>query len=380
MIFMENSSVNKLFLFVLFTVVTFVYTVISHNFDVHIEYGMLFISFFISLSLFCINSKYLPYYIFLSVYFYVFSDNHTAMSPIDANKFYTEAFIESFYGDDHFSTVVATGYMYRLFSYFVNDNSPQILVSLNFIVHGLCVLFLLKCGRLFNRDYFSEKAFAFFGFMSPLLLSQMPYLIKDYFSVFFSILAFYYLIQYRIHNKYIYIVLAFFALITSMLFRVYSPIYTIMLIVITGNYSKYYIYGIVILLCSFFAVFGQNVIMYLAYSILAIYFIPNFLEVNNYLNLPFSTVESLLFFMVNAYVVYYLLMHMKKREIKIYITMISLIAITFAFTSIYRVTYSVSYDSSNGGGYLADNFFRKKLPIMYIFIFYFFNFRRLVRN
>ena len=377
---MENSSVNKIALLVLFIIVSSVYTVLSHNFDVHIEYGMLFISFFISFSLFCINGKYLPYYIFLSVYFYVFSDNYTAMSPIDANKFYTEAFIESFYGDEHFSTVVATGYMYRLFSYFVNDNSPQILVSLNFILHGLSVLVLLKCGRLFNREFFSEKAFAFFGFMSPLLLSQMPYLIKDYFSVFFSILAFYYWIQFCLHNKYIYVILALCAVIISMLFRVYSPIYTIILIVITGNYSKYYIYGIIILLCSLFAAFGHNIIMYLVYSVLAIYFIPNFFEVNNYLNLPFSTIESLLFFIANAYVAYYLLKHRRKKEIKKYITIILLIAITFAFISIYRVTYSVSYDSSNGGGYLADNFFRKKLPIMYIFIFYFFNFRRPIRN
>lgn len=330
------------------------------------DFKLLIISIACVTILTALEARYFIFYTIIFAYFAFITDYNIAMSPVDSQKFYAEAFYGGYFDKEHISTVIAVGWMYKLIAFLVNDTSPQVIVFINFFLHCYSIILLAKTIKIITKRN-ASLVFLMFGFFSPILLTQLPYLIKDYFSAFFAVLAFYlYVKYYKTEDKYV-MLLSIIAMIASMAFRVYSPVYVLILVMCTGVGRKYYLMCISLLMVGLVVTFGLVAIYYFLFSVLALLFIPNFLEVNNYIEHPFVTIESLIITSILLFTFCKLLVKRKYKELKIFFYIICLVGITYAFTSLYRITFT-SYEM-DGASYLADNFFRKKLPIMYIIIF-----------
>ncbi|GEM_PF-6999863 len=312
------------------------------------------------------EARYFFYYVAIFSYFSLFTDYSLAMSPIDAQKFYAEAFYGGYFDKEHISTVIAVGWTYKLISSLVNDTSPEIIVFINFFLHCLSIILLARIIKMITNKK-ANIVFLIFGFFSPILLTQLPFLIKDYFSAFFAVLSFYFFVKYYQSKAKICLVLSIVAMIASMTFRVYSPIYILIFVMCTGVYRKFYFITILSLMLGLVIAFGLKSIYYFLFSVLALLFIPNFLEINNFVEHPSVTIESLIITSCLLLMFCNLLIKKRKKELKNFVYIICLVGITYAFTSLYRITFT-SYEV-DGASYLADNFFRKKLPIMYILFF-----------
>jgi len=341
-------------------------TIILNLFSVEPAFKLLIISLVSIAILTTIEARYFIYYVLIFSYFNLFTDYSLAMSPVDSQKFYAEAFYGGYFDREHISTVIAVGWTYKLISSIVNDTSPQVIVFINFFLHCLSVILLTRIIRIINQKR-ASLLFVTFSFLSPILLTQLPYLIKDFFSAFFSILSFYFYVKYYKGSSKAFLIFSIIAMIASMTFRVYSPIYTVILMMCTGIYRKYYFMMILLLISGLVVTFGIKAIYYFLFSVLALFFIPNFLEINNFVENPSVTIESLVITCCVFLTLCNLLLKKNKVELKNLIYIIALIGITYAFTSLYRITFT-SYEV-DGASYLADNFFRKKLPIMYILFF-----------
>ncbi|WP_139119067.1 hypothetical protein [Pseudoalteromonas sp. BMB] len=301
------------------------------------------------------------------------------MSPIDSDKFYTEAFLYSYYGKEHVSTVVASGFTYKVLGFFINDQKPQLLVFINYLLHSISVVLLVKSGRLLYREAFNERLFAFFCFLSPLVFSQLSYFIKDYFSLFFAVLSFYLWVKVNEKFTFLKLVLLFLSIVLSMLFRVYAPVYILLLVISTGYLSRGYLYLTTFLSVGFISFFGLKSILFIFYGVLVVYFVPNFLNLDNFIVSPFSTLEGVVIFLVHLIIIFKITVTKDKEEAIKYFSMVMIIGLTLSLVSAFRVTYASGYDSI-GNAYIADNFFRKKIPVTYILLFYFFSTKFFLRK
>lgn len=358
--FYKNNSFLSKVIFFAFSVLSAFVLFYSFTFSPEIK---LLVSAFLCVTLLSIvEIKYFFYYVVIFSCFLFFTSNELAMSPIDSAKFYSEAFQGGYYDAGFVSTIVAVGATYSFLSSFLHDQNPQNLVVINFLLHCLSVVFLTRTLESDFEVRYNQKRliFSFFLFLSPILIVQLPLLIKDYFAVFFSTLSFYCFFNYLNHQRFFIFGVIF--LLCSMVFRVYSPIYIVMFLMVAGVGRKFYFLFIMLLISLLFITFGISSLYYFSYSFLAIFLIPNFLSFDNYIAQPLVTLESLFVSMMFVFRVVYLFVNHRHEEVKDVFCILILIAITYAFTSLYRINYS-DYDS---GSFLSDNFFRKKIPIVYV--------------
>ncbi|ODY32281.1 hypothetical protein BBM24_17755 [Vibrio parahaemolyticus] len=287
------------------------------------------------------------------------------MTPVDANKFYIEAFRGGYYNSDYLSTLVVTGKVFQFLSDFFWSKEPEVLVSVNYLLHCLTVIILLRTVK----DKVTNKYIVFFLFLSPLIVYHLPYLLKDYFAIFFVVCAYGIFVSWVKRANNLKLVLFILFLLLSMLFRVYAPFYLLMFFVISGQFIKLHWITISLLYMLMFFFFGKETLFYSLYSMIAIYAVPNFFELNNYVETPIVLIEGLFLFLLQLMVIAYAIINKDKLELNRYFKIIALITLVYAFTSAFRVNFSSSYVPT-GNIYLADNFFRKKIPIMYVLWLY----------
>jgi len=309
--------------------------------------------------------RYIHYYTLLLISFVALTSEVTAMTPVDANKFYIEAFRGGYYNSDYLSTLVVTGKVFQFLSDFFWSKEPEVLVSVNYLLHCLTVIILLRTVK----DKVTNKYIVFFLFLSPLVVYHLPYLLKDYFAIFFVVCAYGIFVSWVKRANNLKLVLFILFLLLSMLFRVYAPFYLLMFFVISGQFIKLHWITISLLYMLMFFFFGKETLFYSLYSMIAIYAVPNFFELNNYVETPIVLIEGLFLFLLQLMVIAYAIINKDKLELNRYFKIIALITLVYAFTSAFRVNFSSSYVPT-GNIYLADNFFRKKIPIMYVLWLY----------
>ncbi|MFA0724769.1 hypothetical protein AB4574_26835, partial [Vibrio sp. 10N.222.49.E5] len=79
------------------------------------------------------------------------------MTPVDANKFYVEAFQGGYYSSGYLSTLVVTGEIFSWFSKLIETSAPEALVIVNYLIHCFCVALLVRA----NHKYKVNQVFVF---------------------------------------------------------------------------------------------------------------------------------------------------------------------------------------------------------------------------
>ncbi|MEZ9217859.1 hypothetical protein AB4581_15245 [Vibrio cyclitrophicus] len=326
-----------------------------------LDYKLLALALMSWVVLVAFEAKYINYYTIIIISFLLVTSETVAMTPVDANKFYVEAFQGGYYSSGYLSTLVVTGEIFSWFSKLIETSAPEALVIVNYLIHCFCVALLVRA----NHKYKVNQVFVFAIFLSPLILHHLPFLLKDFFSVFFVVLSYFFHCTWCERGKKIWLFFAVFSVVFSMLFRVYAPFYLLMFFVVNNDYKRFHWPTIFVIILSMVIFFGKEMIYYFVYAFFAFYAVPNFLDINNFLSMPFITTEAILIFMLQVFFLVFALCNRKYEDINRYLKLIALIVAVYAFTSVFRVTYSSSYVPT-GNIYLADNFFRKKIPILYV--------------
>lgn len=288
---------------------------------------------------------------------------------VDSAKFYHEAFVGSYYGEGHLTTVTAVGNVYYFISTILGSKDPKVLVLMNILLHSLTVSNLLTCLNIKTEYQKNTRKYYFvaLALMSPLILFHTPLLLKDFFSLYIISYSFVCFCRYQESGRKYLLFASLLLCLISIPFRVYAPIYFVMLVFTTGHYNRLYLPFLLFLTTTMFLYFGSETFLYLVYSFAAIFFVPNFVSYSNWIESPLAMLEGILLvlFFIRCLV---FKGKIDYKFIKTAIYIFWLIAITYAFTSLFRVTFS-AYESQ--GGYLADNFFRKKIAVTYILLYFY---------
>lgn len=300
--------------------------------------------------------------ILLTCAFYVYmSSLNLSMVQLDSKKFYAEAFQGGYSTGVIFSTVDSTGVIYRIYSDMLGSVDPSFLVTINMLLHYGVVLFSLAS---INIICFKENIFiAIPLLLSPLILEYSPYLMKDFFVVFCHCGAVYFLIRWKVFKEWLSFAFLIMFVIAASLFRLYAILYLLAFWILMFSKVRWSIFIVLGFTVSLVAFFGLKTVLFIIYSFLAIFFIPNFLSISSIMDKPLVCLEGGVYFFLWFYVA---LMTIKRKDWKGLSSLLLgflFIACIYAFTSLYRIELT-SYEST--GGYLTDNFLRKKLPVFFI--------------